>query len=31
VILRAAGTQTITVSDNTGHVDVSNPITVYAF
>jgi len=31
VILRAAGTQTITVSDNAGHVDVSNPITVYAF
>jgi len=31
VILRAAGTQTITVSDNTGRVDVSNPITVYSF
>jgi hypothetical protein len=31
VILRAAGTQTITVSDNVGHVDVSNSITVYAF
>jgi hypothetical protein len=31
VILRAAGTQTITVSDNAGHVDVSNPITVYSF
>jgi hypothetical protein len=31
VILRAAGTQTITVSDNAGHVDVSNSITVYAF
>jgi hypothetical protein len=31
VILRAAGTQTITVSDNTGRVDVSNSITVYAF
>jgi hypothetical protein len=31
VILRAAGTQTITVSDNAGHLDVSNAITVYAF
>src|SRR5438552_2057156 len=31
VILRASGTQTITVSDNAGHVDVSNPITVYSF
>ena len=31
LILRAAGTQTITVSDNAGHVDSSNPITVYAF
>jgi hypothetical protein len=31
VILRATGTQTITVSDNAGHVDVSNPITVYSF
>jgi hypothetical protein len=31
LILRAAGTQTITVSDNAGHVDPSNPITVYSF
>lgn len=31
VILRAAGTQTITVSDNAGHVDASNAITVYSF
>lgn len=31
VILRAPGTQTITVSDNAGHVDVSNPITVLSF
>jgi hypothetical protein len=31
VILRATGTQTITVSDNAGHMDVSNPITVYSF
>jgi hypothetical protein len=31
VILRAVGAQTITVSDNAGHVDVSNPINVYSF
>ncbi len=31
VILRAVGTQTITVSDNSGRVDVSNPIAVYSF
>jgi hypothetical protein len=31
LILRAPGTQTITVSDNAGHVDVSNPITVLSF
>jgi hypothetical protein len=31
IILRAAGTQTITVSDNSGRVDVSNPIAVYSF
>ena len=31
VILRATGTQTITVSDSTGRVDVGNPITVYNF
>lgn len=31
VILRATGTQTITVSDNTGRVDVGNPITVNSF
>ena len=31
VILRATGTQTITVTDNAGRVDVSNPITVYSF
>jgi hypothetical protein len=31
VILRASGTQTITVSDNAGRVDPSNPITVYSF
>jgi hypothetical protein len=31
VILRATGTQTITVSDNSGRVDPSNPITVYSF
>jgi hypothetical protein len=31
VILRAAGTQTITVSDSAGHADVSNPITVFSF
>jgi hypothetical protein len=31
VILRAPGAQTITVSDNAGHIDASNPITVYSF
>ena len=31
VILRATGTQTITVSDSTGRVDVGNPISVYNF
>jgi hypothetical protein len=31
VILRATGTQTITVSDSAGRVDPSNPITVYSF
>jgi hypothetical protein len=31
VILRATGTQTITVSDNAGRVDVGNPLTVYSF
>jgi hypothetical protein len=31
VILRATGTQTITVSDNAGHAVASNPITVYSF
>jgi hypothetical protein len=31
VILRASGTQRITVSDNSGRVDVGNPITVYSF
>jgi len=31
VILRASGAQTITVSDNAGRVDPSNPITVYSF
>jgi len=31
LILRATGTQTITVSDSTGRVDVGNPITVYSF
>jgi hypothetical protein len=31
VILRATGTQTITVSDNAGRVDVSNAITVNSF
>ena len=31
LILRVPGTQTITVTDNTGRVDVSNPITVYSF
>jgi hypothetical protein len=31
VILRATGTQTITVSDSTGRVDVGNPISVYSF
>jgi hypothetical protein len=31
LILRAAGMQTITVSDNGGRVDLSNPITVYSF
>jgi hypothetical protein len=31
VILRASGTQRIMVSDNTGRVDGSNPITVYSF
>ena len=31
VILRATGTQTITVSDNAGRVDPSNAITVYSF
>jgi hypothetical protein len=31
VILRATGMQTITVADNGGRVDASNPITVYSF
>lgn len=31
VILRATGTQTITVTDNAGRADVGNPITVYSF
>ena len=31
IILRATGTQTITVSDNAGRVDASNPITVNPF
>jgi hypothetical protein len=31
LILRATGTQTITVSDSNGRVDISNPITVYSF
>ena len=31
VILRATGTQTITVSDGTGRADVGNPISVYSF
>jgi hypothetical protein len=31
VILRATGTQTITISDNAGRVDVSNAITVNSF
>jgi hypothetical protein len=31
VILRHAGTQTITVTDDAGRADVSNPITVYSF
>jgi hypothetical protein len=31
VILRASGAQTITVADNAGRVDPSNPITVYSF
>jgi hypothetical protein len=31
VILRAVGTQTITVTDSSGRVDPSNPITVYSF
>ena len=31
VILRASGAQTITVTDNAGRVDPSNPITVYSF
>jgi hypothetical protein len=31
VILRATGTQTITVTDSTGRVDVGNPITVNSF
>jgi hypothetical protein len=31
IILRASGTQTITVADDQGRVDVSNPITVYSF
>jgi hypothetical protein len=31
VVLRTLGAQTITVSDNLGHVDASNPINVYPF
>jgi hypothetical protein len=31
VILRHAGTQTITVTDDAGRADASNPITVYSF
>jgi hypothetical protein len=31
VILRTAGSQTITVSDNAGHSDTSNAVTVYPF
>jgi NPCBM-associated, NEW3 domain of alpha-galactosidase len=31
VILRAPGSQSITVSDDAGHSDVSNPISVYSF
>jgi hypothetical protein len=31
VIARTIGTQTITVTDNAGHSDVSNPINVYPF
>lgn len=31
VILRNAGTQTISVTDNQGHTDPSNPINVYPF
>ena len=31
IILRGVGTQTITVTDNGGRVDVGNPITVYSF
>ncbi len=31
VILRTVGTQTITVSDNAGHADASNAISVYPF
>jgi hypothetical protein len=31
VILRATGTQTITVSDSSGRVDIGNPITVTSF
>jgi hypothetical protein len=31
VILRAVGTQTITATDNAGHADASNAITVYSF
>jgi hypothetical protein len=31
VILRATGTQTITVSDSTGRADVGNPISVFNF
>jgi hypothetical protein len=31
VILRTPGTQTISVSDDAGHADTSNPVTVYPF
>ena len=31
VILRTTGTQTISVSDDSGHVDTSNPINVYPY
>jgi hypothetical protein len=31
IILRTIGPQTITVSDNAGHADASNPINVYPF